>query len=77
LKATGPYGQMEVFIFMIKDGTVLTCSHPIPWDSRLAFGAMVGFTLASIDATRDPNLRLFFSQGGHSQWPPANQLLQG
>ncbi|KAF9513488.1 hypothetical protein BS47DRAFT_1344135, partial [Hydnum rufescens UP504] len=53
----GVWTNGEVFIFMIRTNiTELTCSRPIPWSDTGAFTAMIGFTLASIDAKTDVGL---------------------
>ena len=67
----------EHVIFMAKTGAVeLTCSRPISWSDPFVLWAILGFTLASIDAKMDHGLMPQIVGQVHSQWPDPEDLVQ-
>ena len=57
-------------IFMVKTGAhEMTCSCPIPWTDNHILWAILGFTLASIDAKMDQVLMEQIIGVSHSNWP--------
>ena len=67
----------EHVIFMVRTGVgEMTCSRPVSWSDPLILWAILGFTLASIDAKMDQGLMPHIVGHIHSQWPRHEHLVQ-